>query len=335
MAADLAECNLESRVPLRAGKTLGMPRFGLGTWRAQPNEVAQAVECALSNGYIHLDCAAIYRNEHEVGDGIAKAIAAGKITRDKLWVTSKLWCTKFRPEDVKSGLQKTLDDLGLEYIDQYLPHWPCPMVPSDIATEPWPKDENGVIRAADVGLTDTWRAMEKLVDEGLVKTLGMSNFSIEEAKLILDNCDIPPVVDQVECHPFRPQHQLKDFLKSEGIHMVAYSPLGNVRDNDISGLTDPLVVDLGNKYNKSPAQICLRWHLQRGVIVIPKSVTPSRIIDNTKVFGFQLSDDDMARLSKLSEEEGKQRRWFNPEYREGGVKVFPDTAGTNTQGYTR
>mmetsp|Transcript_40604 Transcript_40604/g.115728 ORF Transcript_40604/g.115728 Transcript_40604/m.115728 type:complete len:320 (+) Transcript_40604:1020-1979(+) len=318
------DLNIETRIPLRAGKTQGMPAFGLGTWRSEPNKVTEAVECALSNGYIHLDCAAIYRNEHEVGDGIAKAIAAGKITRDKLWVTSKLWCTKFRPEDVKSGLQKTLDDLGLEYIDQYLPHWPCPMVPSDIATEPWPKDENGVIRAADVGLTDTWRAMEKLVDEGLVKTLGMSNFNIEETKLILDNCDIPPVVDQVECHPLFPQHALRDFLKSENIELVAYSPLGNVNTDGPTALTDPLICDLGNKYSKSPAQICLRWNLQRGVIVIPKSVTPSRVVENSKVFDLQLSADDMARINNLSEHEGRGRRQINPDFRPGGAKVFKD-----------
>jgi len=285
-----------SSVTLNNGQTI--PILGLGTWKSKPGQVEKAVEHALKSGYRHLDCAACYGNETEVGAGIK----ASGVTRDQIFVTSKLWNNKHHPEDVEQACRRTLADLGLTYLDLYLIHWPHAFERGD---ELFPKNEDGIPRFdTTIHPTDTYLAMEKLVELGLVKSIGLSNFNSEQIEDVLSKCKVKPVTNQVECHPYLNQTKLLSFCKERGLTITAYSPLGSpdrpwAKPDDVMLLDDPKLKAFADKHSKTPAQILIRWQIQRGVIVIPKSVTPSRIDENASVFDFSLSDEEMETIASF------------------------------------
>ena len=292
-----------------------MPTIGLGTWKSEPNEVKQAVKTAIQMGYRHIDCAAIYGNEREVGEAIVECLAENIVERKDLWVTSKLWNDSHDPQHVIPALKQTLADLQLEYLDLYLIHWPVAL-----------KHGSGMAETADDFLTidevggeapisATWSAMEEAVDRGLAKHIGVSNFSAKKLESLLKVARIQPEVNQVERHPYLQQRDLAAFAKKHGIHITNYSSLGSGDRPDVLKandepvlLKDPVIIDIANKRNTTPAGVLLKWGLAEGASVLPKSVKPDRIKQNLAVNeDVQLDENDMERIRNLD----KQRRYVD------------------------
>uniref|UniRef100_A0A668ACC0 alcohol dehydrogenase (NADP(+)) n=1 Tax=Myripristis murdjan TaxID=586833 RepID=A0A668ACC0_9TELE len=302
-----------------------MPLLGLGTWKSEPGKVKQAVIWALQAGYRHIDCAAIYGNEVEIGEALQETLGPGKaLRREDVFITSKLWNTRHHPDDVEPSLLKTLKDLKLEYLDLYLIHWPYAFQRGDVA---FPKKEDGTLLYDDIDYKLTWAAMEKLVGKGLVRAIGLSNFNSRQIDDILSVASIKPTVLQVESHPYLSQVELLAHCRDRGLVMTAYSPLGSPdrawkHPGEPVLLDEPVLATLAKKYNKSPAQIILRWQTQRGVVTIPKSVTESRIKENIQVFDFTLEGEEMKSVTDLN----KGWRYIVPMIQVGGEWV-PRDAG--------
>ncbi|EKC97888.1 aldo-keto reductase [Trichosporon asahii var. asahii CBS 8904] len=277
-----------------------IPAVGLGTWKSEPGKVAAAVSHALKNGYRSLDCALVYGNENEVGQGIKDS----GVPRKDIFLTSKLWCTYH--DRVEECLEKTLAALQTDYLDLYLVHWPVRTVENG-TNEMFPVKEDGsrnIDRQWDQA--DTWRAMEKVLASGKVKAIGVSNFSKLYLERLSKTWKTVPAVNQVELHPYNPQHGLKAYCDEKGIVLEAYSPLGS---NDSPLHEDPVVQAVAKKHDVSPATVLISYQVNRGVVVLPKSVTPSRIDANAKVI--KLDADDMKQLDGLAAD-GKQRRFVSP-----------------------
>ncbi|KND00784.1 uncharacterized protein SPPG_03897 [Spizellomyces punctatus DAOM BR117] len=285
-----------------------IPAIGLGTWKSEPGQVGEAVKAAIEAGYRHIDGAYAYENEKEIGETLSKLFSSKTIKRSDLFYTSKLWNTFHDPKDVEKGLNETLNNLGLEYLDLYLMHWPVAFKP-------------GTSEVVDVDYVETWKAMEKLVQTGKVKAIGVSNFDIPHLERLLSSTSIIPAVNQVELHPYLPQPSLLAFTKKHNILLTAYSPLGS--GGSPSLLSDSTITEIAKKHAKDPGQVLVGWAVQRGTAVIPKSVNPKRIKSNLDIA--VLDNEDLKRIESVT----TRKRFVDPKSF-WGVDVF-DGFGEETK----
>ena len=281
-----------------------MPLLGLGTWKSAPGEVGEAVREAIRLGYRHIDGASIYGNEQEIGAAIHEAIAGGEVSREELWITSKLWCNSHGRENVEPALRQTLQDLELAALDLYLIHWPVAIRPG----VGFPGSAADLLPPDDARIRATWEGMEAAAEAGLTRHIGVSNFSIRKLQELLRHCRIRPEVNQVELHPLLQQPDLVAFCRDEGIHLTAYSPLGSgdrpaalkAADEPVL-LENPVISAIAAEHGCSPAQVLLAWHLQRGISTIPKSVSPERLRQNLAAADLSLSPADLDRIAALDQ----------------------------------
>ncbi|MEO0591319.1 MAG: aldo/keto reductase [Pseudomonadota bacterium] len=296
-----------------------MPRVGFGLWKIPQDDTANAVVEAVRAGYRHFDSAADYANEEQTGQGLAKAMADGLVAREDLWITSKLWNTFHAAERVEEACRKTLADLGLDYLDLYLIHFPIALqyVPIEERYPPeWladPEAETPVMVKARVPLHETWAAMEALVDKGLVKRIGVCNYNSGLLHDLMSYARIHPAMLQIEAHPYLTQDRLIRLAGDYGIDVTAFSPLGaqsyfelNMAEAGESLLGAAPVMVAAQAHQKSAAQVLLRWGVQRGTAVIPKTSKPERMRENLAIDDFELSAVEMAAISALN-----QNRRFN------------------------
>ncbi|MDX1651401.1 MAG: aldo/keto reductase [Brumimicrobium sp.] len=282
-----------------------MPALGLGTWKSRPGEVKEAILTAIKTGYRHIDCAPIYGNEEEIGLALQHAFDAGLVKREEMWITSKLWNDSHREEHVLPALKKTLKDLKLDYLDLYLVHWP-------VAFEHGVTDPSGssdFLSLEEVPLSETWRGMQKTIDEDLVRHIGVSNFKEEKIQELLEESDFIPEMNQVEMHPMLPQEDLVEFCKDRDIHLTAYSPLGSAdrseqmkQDNEPALLENETIKAIAEKHDATTAQILISWQLHRGVATIPKSTNSKRIKENFASASLKLEQADMDKINQIDYE---------------------------------
>ncbi|MDQ0230023.1 aldo/keto reductase [Metabacillus malikii] len=262
--------NLQSTTTLHNG--VKMPWFGLGVFKVEEgNEVINSVKTAIELGYKSIDTAAVYGNE----DGVGKAIAESNVPREELFITTKLWNSNQGYESTLQAFEESMNKLKLDYLDLYLIHWPVPELNK---------------------YKESWKALEKLYKDGRVRAIGVSNFKEHHLKDLMADCEIKPMVNQVEYHPRLTQSSLHSFCKENQIQLEAWSPLmqGQLIDH-------PTLQEIADKYNKSTAQVILRWDIQNEVVTIPKSVKPHRIKENANIFDFELNSEDMEKINSLNE----------------------------------
>jgi diketogulonate reductase-like aldo/keto reductase len=250
-----------------------IPRFGLGVFRsADGDETANAVRWAVEAGYRHIDTAMIYGNEKSVGE----AIRSCGVPREKLFITTKLWNEDMRQHRQLEAFDESLKRMGLDYIDLYLIHWPV------------------------VTYLESWQAMEKIYATGRAKAVGVSNFQIHHMEAVLKQASLVPAVNQIEIHPYLTQKPLREYCEGKGVAVEAWSPLGG-QGSEVIG--NPVLQEIAGKHGKTAAQVILRWHLQSGIIVFPKSVKKARIVENSQIFDFELSAADMEAISALNRDQ--------------------------------
>jgi alcohol dehydrogenase (NADP+) len=289
-----------------------MPAFGLGTWKAAPGAVKEAVAEALRLGYRHIDCAHIYGNEAEVGEALAEAFQGG-LRREDVWITSKLWNDSHGAERPRAALETTLSNLGLKALDLYLIHWPVPQKPGV-----WiPKSPDDMYTLEEVPLATTWAAMEGLVEAGLTRHIGVSNFNTRHLRDIMAAARIRPEMNQIELHPYLQQPDMLAFCKDAGIHLTAYSPLGSAdrpavlrAEDEPVLLDDPVIARIAERHGVTPAQVLIAWALARGTAVIPKSVSPARLAQNLAAVTLTLNDQDMSEIAALD----RNRRYVSGDF---------------------
>jgi 2,5-diketo-D-gluconate reductase A len=265
-------------LPLLDGR--GIPQLGLGVYKVDDAKAASLVAGAIEAGYRHIDTAALYENERGVGEGVR----ASGVPREELFVTTKVWNDRHGFDETQRAFDESINKLGLDYVDLYLIHWPAP------------KQDKYV---------DTWRALVKLQEEGRIRSIGVSNFKPHHLERLAETSDVTPVLNQVELHPWLPQSEVRAYDASRGILTEAWSPLarGRVLGNEI-------LDGIAEKHGKTPAQVVLRWHIQLGVVVIPKSNSLDRVRENSEVFDFQLDVADLAAIAGL---ESGERTGMDPD----------------------
>jgi aldehyde reductase len=270
-----------------------MPALGFGTLVSDSAATRDATRTAVEAGFRHLDCAERYRNEDEVGLALKDLFAAGTVRRDDLFITTKLWNNNHRPERVKPALQASLNRLGLDSADLYLMHTPFAFQPGD---DQDPRDSHGAVIYDDgVTLEETWAAMESLVDEGLCRSIGLSDIGVDGTQRVFASARIRPAVVEVESHPYHPQWDLHGLCEAEGTVLLAFAPLGHALEPRL--LDDPLIVSISREYGKTPAQVLLAWGIQRSSAVLTSSVNPRRIAENVDVTALPESAiDEISRL---------------------------------------
>lgn len=267
--------DLQTRMPLSNGTSI--PCIGFGTWKTPNDEAAASVAEALRVGYRHIDTATAYGNEA----GVGQAIAQSGIPRENIFLTSKLWNPHQGYQSTLDAFARSLDKLQTDYLDLYLIHWPHDRKYFDN----WEEKNR-----------ETWRAFEKLYQDGRIKAIGVSNFRPRHLENLFEHCEIKPMVDQIEIHPGMPQDDMIAYCRAHDMVVEGWSPMATGRIFSV-----PEVQELAEKYARTVAQIVLRWHVQRGVIPLPKSVTPSRIAENSRLFDFELKPEDMDRISALTD----------------------------------
>jgi 2,5-diketo-D-gluconate reductase A len=256
-----------------------IPQLGFGVFQIPPEDTAKAVTEALEIGYRHIDTAEMYRNERGVGEGVR---AAG-LDRDQVFITSKLNNGYHRPDDARQAFDQTLAELGFEYVDLFLIHWPLPTL-------------------YDGDFVSTWKVMEEFRQQGRARSIGVSNFQVPHLERLAQETEVTPAVNQIELHPYFLNDEVRSFGEEHGIRTEAWSPIAQG-----AVLDDPAITDIAARLDRTPAQVVLRWHIQRNSIVFPKSTTPSRIQENFELFDFELGDDDMAAITALGKgEKGRQ-----------------------------
>ena len=261
--------DIAPRIRLNDGRTI--PQLGFGVFQIPPDETAPAVTRALEVGYRHIDTAEMYGNERGVGD----AVRASGLERSDVFITSKLNNGAHRPDDARRAFERTLSELGSDYVDLFLIHWPLPSL-------------------YDGDFVSTWQALEEFQREGRARSIGVSNFTIEHLERLRAEADVVPAVNQIELHPYLLNAELREYGEAHGIATEAWSPIAQG-----AVLDDPVIVAIADRLDRTPAQVVLRWHLDRGSIVFPKSTTPARIAENFAVFDFQLGPDDIDAIAAL------------------------------------
>ena len=279
-----------------------MPALGLGTWKSAKGEVYEVVRKAIEVGYRHFDCAFFYGNEAEIGQAITDAINNGEVKREDLWITSKLWNNRHRKEQIQAAFEITLRDLGLDYLDLYLIHWPV-VLQDDVS---YAQKGSDLISLSEITLSETWQGLIDLKEKGLAKHIGVSNFSIKKINQIADETGIMPEVLQVELHPFLQQQKLLNFANEKGIFLTGYCPLGSsdrpavrILEGEPKLFQNQLIQEIANQKGVSMAQIILAWAVNRGTSVIPKSVNPVRLKENLEAADLELSVDEMQKMNSL------------------------------------
>ncbi|MDR6563570.1 MULTISPECIES: aldo/keto reductase [unclassified Arcicella] len=281
-----------------------IPMLGLGTWKSAKGEIYQTVRKAIEIGYRHFDCALIYGNEHEIGQAISDAINNKEVTRNELWITSKLWNNRHKKVDIQPTIEITLDSLKLEYLDLYLIHWPVAL----LNNVNYPKDGSEMVDLKHIPLVETWQGMIALKENNLTKHIGVSNFSIKKINELINETGVCPEALQLELHPFLQQNKIVDFANANNIILTGFCPLGS-SDRPINRITagepklfeNKTIIDIAQEKGNTPAQIMLAWAINRGTSVIPKSVNPQRLKENIEAADIELTPLKMEKINKLDQ----------------------------------
>jgi alcohol dehydrogenase (NADP+) len=290
-----------------------MPAIGLGTWKSDTGVVEEAVKTALKNGYRHIDCAATYGNEAEIGNAFNSVFSEGEIKREDVWITSKLWNDSHQKEHVIPALKQTLKDLQVSYLDLYLIHWPVAFKHG----VGFPSGDEDYLSLEEVPIIETWKELVKAKEQGLVKHIGVSNFSTKKLNDLMSKTAERPEMNQVELHPFLQQPELIQFCQENDIHVTAYSPLGSgdraaqmKAENEPSLLEDATIRKIAEKHGVSPAQVLIQWAVSRGTAVIPKSTSEQHIISNIKSADLKLDNEDLKEIANI----GREFRYVTGEF---------------------
>jgi aldehyde reductase len=293
-----------NNINLKLASGYSIPQVGLGTWESKKGEVKEAVKTSLKAGYRHIDTAHAYGNHIEIGEALKECFDEGIVKRSDVFVTSKIWSTFHSFDLATQSIDVFLKELQLDYLDLVLIHWPFGYREGGTM---FPKCDDGYnMHASDVDYIETWKAMQAAVKAGKVRSIGISNFNAQQVQRIIDvGGDVPCVMCQVELHPYFPQTELVEFCRKNNILVTGYSPLANNghmfrKEGQPNLLVEPVLLKIAKAHGKSTAQVVIRWFLQKGLIVIPKSVTATRIVENFEVFDFELSAEDVKEVDSLS-----------------------------------